>query len=137
MYNLEYLIEREKEKKNVIYAIKSYQTELYYIGNTFDKLNKRMCSHRQKFHGYWKTKKYSPAFDILRYEDAYIEIIENHSGTSRYALAEKQRDYIRKNKEFVVNAIVGKSQDHKEELMKISKQRYDEKNKKTQPTQCK
>jgi len=56
-----------------VYAIRSHQTTDFYIGSTISKLNVRMSGHNKDY----KIKKnYITSFEILKYEDAYIELIE-------------------------------------------------------------
>jgi hypothetical protein len=46
---------------------------------------------------------YCSVFEILKYDDAYIEVLETHCGLDRYSLFRKEGEYIRNNKDKVVN----------------------------------
>ena len=60
-----------------IYTIRSHQTPLIYIGGTCTALRKRMHKHRSMYRMYLKgSKKYISSFEILKYDDAYIELLE-------------------------------------------------------------
>jgi len=58
-----------------IYALRSYQTEDIYIGRTCESLSVRMCKHKCD----WKNRdkrNYYTAFEILKYDDCYIELLK-------------------------------------------------------------
>lgn len=59
-----------------VYSIRSHQTDQIYIGSTTQKLSMRMASHRRNFKS-WKAGKYNytTSFEILKYGDAYIELL--------------------------------------------------------------
>ena len=65
--------------KAKIYCIKSEQTNMIYIGSTTEKyLSKRFGHHKADFRR-WKLGKqhYISSFELLKYDDCYIELIEN------------------------------------------------------------
>ena len=110
------------EKSNIyangqIYAIRSHQTELIYIGSTCQPLHKRFYEHK-------RTKKYCSSIEIICYEDAYIELIEDFSCNSRKELNRREGQHIR-NTDCVNKLIAGRTKqewndDNKD---KIAKQR--------------
>ena len=59
-------------QKAKIYAIKSHQTEMIYIGSTTQTLSQRIAKHKQNYikNGTTSSK------EILKYEDYYIELID-------------------------------------------------------------
>jgi len=62
--------------KGYIYSIRSHQTKDIYIGSTEQQLCNRMSGHRRDYKN-WLNEKfhYITSFEILKYEDAYIELI--------------------------------------------------------------
>jgi hypothetical protein len=85
-----------------IYAIKSYQTELIYIGSTTTPLSRRLGDHRTK---YKKNSKVSSK-EILKYDDYYIELIENFPCNSKEELEKQEGIHIRKNINICVNCCI-------------------------------
>jgi hypothetical protein len=60
-------------KKGYIYKIFSFQTDDIYIGSTIVKLSVRMSKHRSDY----KCKRnYCSAFELVKYPDAKIELLE-------------------------------------------------------------
>lgn len=116
-----------------IYSLRSYQTENIYIGSTTQKLCKRLQNHKNDYKIYLLDKKpYISSFEIVKYDDAYIELIENVICNDKNELRKKEGEYIRKI-DCVNKVIAGRTkneyyEEHKEEL--IQKQKiYDGKNK--------
>ena len=103
------------EKKNIyangqIYAIRSHQTDLIYIGSTTQPLHKRWCQHKSDF----KTREgFCNSSEIIKYGDAYIELIEDFSCKSKKELNKKEGEHIRSNN--CVNKVsnLGKEQTEK------------------------
>ena len=108
--------------KGKIYCLRSYQTDLIYIGSTVQDLKDRMYSHR--------TNKATTAKEIMKYPDAYIELIENYPCNSKNELdkreGEIQREYIAK--QLAVNKnISGRSkQEWREDNKEYNKKYYEE-----------
>ena len=100
--------------KGYIYAIRSHQTELVYIGSTTQILCKIMSDHRKTY--------YVSSYDIVKHTDAYIELIEEGEFESIEALHARKGFHIRKN--ICVNIVIPKRtakeyyQDNKEKLIK-------------------
>ena len=116
----------KKHENSMLYTIRSNKTDKYYVGSTYQILSKRLYDHKRLFKSYWKHQRYSSSFEILQYEDAYIEILEDHKGMNRHVLFKLENEFIRNNREKVINVIGGKrpmiTKEHKEELINISKQ---------------
>lgn len=86
-------------KNGKIYAIRSHQTDKIYIGSTVDTLSRRMTGHRSNYKQYRnKNNKYSfiSSFNILEFDDAYIELLENCSCNSKEELLKREGELIRK-----------------------------------------
>ena len=63
--------------KGYVYTLRSFQTDLIYIGSTEETLSRRMSTHRSDYKR-WLAKKrqYITCFEILKYNDCYIEMLE-------------------------------------------------------------
>ena len=94
-----------------IYAIRSHQTDNVYIGSTCDALYKRLYAHRgfkKKFDA--GVGNYTTSFDILSYEDHYIELIENCPCDSKIELLRREGQVIRDTENCVNKNIAGRTQ---------------------------
>lgn len=81
-----------------IYSIRSHQTDDIYIGSTCLPLYKRFYSHKSDYKLYLNEKKhYISSFDIIKYDDSYIELIEDFSCKTKQELARKEGEHIRAN----------------------------------------
>ncbi len=70
-----------------IYILKSDSTNCVYIGSTCSKLCVRMANHRYHNKLYLKKKiYYMSSFDMMKYDDTYIELIEEYACNSREEL---------------------------------------------------
>ena len=93
-----------KYHKGKIYTIRSYQTDKYYIGSTCDALHKRLYRHRIDYKNYLNDKyNFVSSFDIIKYEDHYIELLEDYKCETRNELTKKEGELIRKYKDDIVN----------------------------------
>ena len=73
-----------------IYKITSEQTDNVYIGSTIQKLNRRFTGHKTDYkNGHNKSSK-----EIVKYDDARIELIENYPCNSNKELHTRERYYI-------------------------------------------
>ena len=114
-----------KYHKSKIYTIRSFQTEQYYIGSTCDALHKRLYSHRQHYKQYLNDNhNFVSSFDIIKYEDHYIELLEDYNCESRNELTKREGELIRKYKDEIVNyRIAGRTlneyfEDNKDKIKK-------------------
>jgi hypothetical protein len=79
-----------------VYSIRSHQTSDIYIGSTTQILCKRLSDHRRTYKSYLNgICGYVSSYEILPYEDAYIELIFEGEFESKYALMKKEGEYIR------------------------------------------
>ena len=106
-----------------VYAIRSHQTDKIYIGSTIRSLAKRFYDHKasNKTH-----KKKCKSSEILQYEDAYIELLENYPCNSKEELLKKEGELIRST-DCVNRCIAGRTKreyyvDNKEEILKQAKE---------------
>lgn len=117
--------------KGYIYAIRSHQTEQIYIGSTEQILCKRMSDHRKDYKK-WLNRKfnYVTSFEIVKFPDAYIELIEEAEFESKQARWAREGHYQR-NMECVNKNIAGRTQqeyqaEHKEDISEYHKEYYTE-----------
>ena len=90
-----------------IYSIRSHQTDLIYIGSTTEKrLSARLSKHRANYKAYLKDNyRYISSFEILKYIDAYIELIEEvEKKITKDELRQLEGQHIRQNN--CVNKII-------------------------------
>jgi hypothetical protein len=126
-----------KYHKSKIYAIRSFQTDKYYIGSTCDALHKRLYNHRLHYKHYLNDNyNFVYSFDIMKYEDHYIELLEDYKCENRNELTKREGELIRKYKDDIVNCrIEGRTkkeryEENKEKIKEDSKKYYeDNKNK--------
>jgi hypothetical protein len=79
-----------------IYSIRSHQTTDIYIGSTTQILCKRLADHRGSYRLYLNKKQhYITSFEIVKYEDSYIELIYEGEFDSKDSLMKKEGEYQR------------------------------------------
>jgi hypothetical protein len=83
-------------KNGKIYTIRSHQTGDIYIGSTTQTLTKRLSKHKNGFKR-WKNGKghYTSSFEIIKYDDAYIELLELCPCDSKMELHKREGQLIR------------------------------------------
>jgi hypothetical protein len=104
-----------------IYAIRSYQTEQVYVGSTTQPLSVRMGKHRA-------PSNITSSRAIMRFPDAYIELIENYPCADKNELNRREGEFIR-SMDCVNRCIAGRTQaeyyaDHNEELKQRGREYY-------------
>jgi len=102
-----------------IYAIRSHQTPDVYIGATCTTLTKRLSEHKSH---YKKNNKYYTSFEILKYPDYYIELVEEVKCENKMELTRREGQIIRETENCVNKVIAGRTnrewrEDNKEELI--------------------
>jgi hypothetical protein len=114
-----------------IYTIRSHQTNKYYIGSTNQlTLAQRLGKHRRNYKKYLinNTKGYISSFEILKYNDYYIELLLAYPCNSRDELHRREGELIRQYKSDLVNiCIAGRTdkeyyEDNKTHLLEQKKQ---------------
>lgn len=86
--------------KGKIYSIRSYKTDDIYIGSTCRPLCVRMACHRSDY----KSNSTVRSKEILKYDDAYIELIEEFPCEKVEQLHKREGEIIRNTK--CVNKII-------------------------------
>ena len=121
-----------KYQNGKIYCIWSYETDDIYIGSTCDELDVRMYSHRTMYNRLLKGKKVSnrKSFEILKYGDAQIGIIEEYPCNTKQELLKREGD-LQKQIKCVNKQIAGRTDKEYYEDNKEKFKEYYEKNKET------
>jgi hypothetical protein len=93
-----------KYEKSKIYAIKSPQTNKYYIGSTYNSLSVRLSKHKNHYKSFL-NKKYNfiTSFEILKYNDYYIELVADYPCLTKRELIKKEGEIIKENLSNLVN----------------------------------
>ena len=83
-------------KNGKIYVLRSHQTEDIYIGSTTTKLTKRFHYHKNDFKR-WKNgeRNYVTSYELMKYDDAYIELLQGYSCDSKMELHKREGEFIR------------------------------------------
>ena len=105
-----------------IYMIKSKQTNKVYIGSTVDTLNRRFGKH--------KSDKTCTSREILKYDDAEIELLECYECENKKQLERHEGEYIRQYN-CVNERISGRTElewyeDNKEAILERNREYYQE-----------
>jgi hypothetical protein len=82
--------------KAKIYSLRSFQTDDIYIGSTTQPLLTRLWKHRNSYKS-WKEQKFSymTSYEILKYDDCYIELIAECPCENKEQLHKKEGETIR------------------------------------------
>lgn len=119
-----------KYQRGKIYKLCSKQTDKVYIGSTTRKLKIRLQEHKSKFK-IWKREKkgYHSSFEILKYGDFYIELIEDFPYETKIELLQKEASYIRQlncvNREVPGRHYSQWKKEHKSHIKQRSKLYYE------------
>jgi hypothetical protein len=82
--------------KGKIYCIRSFKTDDVYVGSTTLTLAQRLGKHRDDYKQYLKdNKKYVSSFELLKYDDYYIELITLYPCSCIAELKAEEGRYIR------------------------------------------
>ena len=87
----------EKQINGKVYAIRSHQTDKIYIGSTTQLLCKRLGDHKANYKQFLITEKmHMSSVELLKYDDAYIELISEHNNITKEMLRKFEGENIRK-----------------------------------------
>lgn len=117
--------------KGKIYSIRSYKTDLIYIGSTCQPLSKRLNMHKASYNYYLKngTLKYMSS-KIYELDDSpYIELIKNYPCSCLDELRREEGKHIR-SMECVNKKVEGRTKkewynDNKEQRLEYQKEYYE------------
>jgi hypothetical protein len=122
-----------------IYTIRSFKTDKFYIGSSCLELCKRLYKHRSNYKDYQRNnKRYITSFEILKYDDHYIELLEEYKCQNKMELEKREGELIRLHKDNIVNKIVigrtmkewkKNNKEHIQEYNKIKCKEYYQQNK--------
>jgi hypothetical protein len=110
-----------------IYCIRSHQTDDIYIGSTTQELSMRMAGHRKDYKRWKEGKKcYISSYELLQYDDCYIELIEECPCNSKMELERREGKLIREL-DCINKCIAGRTkkeyaEEHKENIAQYDKQ---------------
>lgn len=98
-------------KNGKIYVIKSKETEEVYIGSTCANLMKRFSSHNSDYKRSILGVKFrnSCSGKILKYADAFIELIENFPCDTKKELLDREGHFIRTTPNCINTQIQGRT----------------------------
>ena len=113
-----------------IYCIRSHQTDDIYIGSSCQKtLAVRLGGHKRDYKNWLNGKhNYVTSFEIIKYGDAYIELLEEYPCRNKLQLNRKEGEYIRKmdcvNKLVAGRTIAEYQQENRERITEYKKEYY-------------
>jgi hypothetical protein len=124
----------EDYSKSKIYVIKSSKTDNIYIGSTITELRERFTKHKSGYKRWLEKKdKYMSSFEILQYEDAYIELVENYPCEKVEELRIREGNVMNEYEHCINKMVAGRTRkewlDENKEYIKEYKKEYQEKNK--------
>ena len=89
----------EKRQTGYTYAVRSYQTDDIYIGSTLGTLRQRLYKHKNDLKRYNNGKyDYVTSFEIVKYDDAFIEMIDKYENVNKIELRKYEGITIRNTK---------------------------------------
>lgn len=125
-----------------IYSIRSYQTDSVYYGSTCQPLSKRLSCHKSDYKR-WLEGKHNDvtSYEIVKYDDAYIELFENFPCESKEQLLKREGQIIRANNDAVNKIVAGRTYaeyyaDNKDKLDDYQRLCYDANKEEIQAKQC-
>jgi hypothetical protein len=136
------MTEYNRYNKGKIYKLVSNQTDKIYIGSTCkDRLCQRLATHKGHYNHWLKNNNngYMASYELFKLGDVEIILLESVNCNSKDELLKKEREYIEKHKEILVNKvrpIITKderkqyrkqhTEDNKEKIKEWKKQYYSE-----------
>ena len=84
--------------KGFVYAIRSHQTTKVYYGSTIQSIDLRFAGHRYSYKR-WLSKptNYTASYEIMKYPDAYVELVEEVEFENKKELSQREDYYILQN----------------------------------------
>jgi hypothetical protein len=116
--------------KGKIYVLRSHQTDDLYIGSTIQPIYKRFYTHKNDFKR-WKGGKqqnYLSSYELMKYDDVYIELLEEYPCKNKMELLRREGELIREMK-CVNKHIAGRTRKEYREDNKDKRKKYREDNK--------
>jgi len=101
--------------KSKIYKIESSETDQIYIGSTCRSLKERLHEHKADYKSYLKgNQHYITSFEIVKYADCYITLIEDYPCESKEDLLKREGKLIKRHDNVVNKKIEGRT--HQESM---------------------
>ena len=112
--------------KGKIYSLRSHQTDDIYIGSTIETLSARKAKHKADYKRFLKgLQHYITSYEILKFDDCYIELIENCPCKDKCELEKYEGKFIREmdcvNKHIAGRTLKEYREEHKEEIAEKNK----------------
>ena len=103
-----------------IYAIKSPDTEMVYIGSTCGDLNKRLSKHKTNLRSYLNGNYcYTTSYEIVKYNTCYIELLEHHACNTKEELNRREGQIMISTPNCVNKCISGRrTEEYKQEFVR-------------------
>ena len=99
-----------KYQEAKIYILRSTQTQDVYIGSTTSSLNKRLTEHKADLTSFTNKKKnYRTSFEIVKFDDVTIEILELFPCNNKQELEVREGFHIRNDLNSVNICIAGRT----------------------------
>ena len=112
--------EQQQPKTGRIYKISSPQTDNVYIGSTTQDIHKRLQQHIKDYRQYQNGKKYYiSSFEIVKYDDVIIEVIEEIEYINKNKLLDRERYFIESIENIVNKYRPITTKEEKKEDMKV------------------
>ena len=100
----------ERYKRGKIYCLRSHHTDMVYIGSTIQGLAERKGGHKSNYKKWLKrTFPYTTSFEIIKYDDAYIELVENYPCESKSELERREGEIMRETENCCNRYIAGRT----------------------------
>jgi hypothetical protein len=111
-----------KYESSKIYCVKSEQDKKYVIGATTKTLAQRMASYKDSYKKWLakESKYYDVVFEILKYSDAKIQLLEVCNLKNKDELNSKLVEYYERYKQFNIQP-VKKEREYKEDAKKAGR----------------
>lgn len=118
-----------KYNNGKIYKIISNETDKIYIGSTTKTLDERLRTHKYDYKYYSSGKyHYISSFEIVKYEDCNIILLENFPCNSKKELQEREQHYIKNNLNCFNKYSALRTKEDKQKYMKDYNKKYNELN---------
>ena len=119
-----------------IYKITSNETDKVYIGSTTQTLNKRLSTHKGDYKCYLNNNNLAnvTSFEIVKYDDAKIELLIEKTFSSKEEMRRLEGCYIQKEDNVVNKLIAGRTEqergvvyreENQEKLKETNKKYYE------------
>jgi hypothetical protein len=124
--------EINKYHTSKIYKISSPKCDKFYIGSTTQTLNRRLIKHKSDYKRYIEKGigRYMTSFEVVKFDDAIIELIKDVNCNSRKDLEKIEGDCILEYHNRILNKVVaGRTLKEWQEVNKDKIKEYREANK--------